>query len=157
MFPLPKGEAQVVRLLLRARPGDTERAYRVVVDELPLARGGGNVRMALRATLPAFAAPSGAAAPQLHWRVRRQGDRTQILASNAGSRRSRVDELAVVLPDGQRVAPRPIGQLPYVLPGAERRWLIERPGPSHLAGKSLRVVAKTDAGPVEVTLPADAR
>lgn len=142
------GEKQLVRLT-RTLPGavGAETAYRVVIDEIPMAKptgeSGGAVSFRMRYSLPLFAygqglASPGAAestkpararreqpapAPMLTWRTGRDGDGRYLEVRNDGIVHARITDVALTRGGGsgdpQIVAK---GLLGYVLPGATMRW-----------------------------------
>ena len=129
VFQLQPGAAQVVRLLLRRPPTKPEEAYRLLVDEIPPPGSNGNVRFALRLSLPVFAHAAGtSAANQPDMRV---ADGRELIVVNHGPRRIRLVDLELLQGGGERV-PLTSPENPYVLPGVERHWLLRgatlRPG-----------------------------
>ena len=152
IFAVPPGQTQVVRLLVRPRAGaDTERAFRLLVDEIP-SPAAGVVNVALRISVPAFVAAKGSAAPELAWRTEGQGSALQLVLTNTGRRRVRVNELLAGLPSGQRLAPKLLETNPYALPGGERHWALGSLARPLTSGSALRLSGKTDVGPLDVAL-----
>jgi fimbrial chaperone protein len=126
MFQLAPNVSQTVRLLLRggAAPADRERSYRLLVDEIPEPGDGGQVRFALRLSLPVFARGNAPAA-LVEWGWTPDG---QLSAINRGGRHTRLAELRLSLP-GAGAITLPPAETPYLLAGAARRWALPRPGP----------------------------
>jgi P pilus assembly chaperone PapD len=93
-----------------ARPaGDNERAYRLLVSELPDAEAEGEgVHVLLQFSVPVFVHHDPHAVPHLSWSVRRG----RLVAANTGAQTIKLDS---VILDG---TPRP--GLIYLLPGASR-------------------------------------
>ncbi len=120
---LAPGGTQIVRLRAAPRAGGaSERAYRLVVSELPPPGGGQEqqVRVLLQFNMPVFErAPSGGRAA-LAWDAVLNGDRLVLTATNSGARRSKfTDAQLVAAAAGRRaVAGGPV----YVLAGASRVW-----------------------------------
>lgn len=142
---LAAGASQIVRLVLRKLAVGREAAYRILVDEIPPPAAPGTVRIALRLSIPVFAAPVARAAAQLRWRVEQDGTQAWLVAANTGNRHASVRDIALVTPAGERLAvtiPRP-----YVLAGATRRWPLAPPLPT--PGQVLRLTARDDAQAID--------
>jgi fimbrial chaperone protein len=155
LFTLPPNEMQLVRIVLRASGNDAaERAYRLLIDELPPPGQAGAVRLALRVSLPVFAAASSRTAPDIRWSAQRAGSGWDILAHNQGTRRARITELSATGPGGRRLAATPLAQNPWLLQGGHRRWRLEDPGRIVRSGSTLRVVGTSETGPLEVVIAA---
>lgn len=122
MFELPPGGAQTVRLILRGRPrpDGADRNFRLLVDEIPSSAAEGNVRFALRLSLPVFAHAVASPGAQVEWRMA-EG---HLVARNHGARHARLTELRLA---GAGTTPTPLraSETPYLLPGAERRWPLD--------------------------------
>lgn len=107
VFEIPAGGEQVVRLGVQAPDGETEHAYRIVLRELPPARGEGVLLgFTLEMSLPVFVVPVGA-----HARMDTQiaGDTLQL--TNTGQAHLQISSIEDM--DGGRLeAPR------YLLAGA---------------------------------------
>lgn len=124
------GQRQLVRVIRRGPAAPGERAYRLLVDELPrpapATEGGVAARLAvqMRYSLPLFTygGASDALAPQLRSAIRFVDGKRWIEISNSGSRHARLTDLRV----GSGTAARTIqaGLLGYVLPGATMRWAL---------------------------------
>ena len=100
IFELAPGGAQTIRMVLRGRPLPGERAFRLLVDEIPAASTPGMVRLALRLSLPVFAYGQQAAPARLEWRIADGA----LLVTNRGARRARLGDLVAVGADGTRLA-----------------------------------------------------
>lgn len=151
IFELAPGESQTVRLMLRQPPGDREGDYRLLVDELPAAGGPSQVQLALRLSLPLFAAPSARTWPELRWRLVAGPHGPELAVTNRGGRRDRVTDLAVAA-GGAPVPASPLANA-WVLPGAERRWAL----PGLRAGGAARLTGRSEAGAIDVPVaPVDA-
>lgn len=129
VFQLQPGAAQVVRILLRRPPSKPEETYRLLVDEIPPPGSNGNVRFALRLSLPVFAHSAGA--PPASPPEMRVADGRELVVVNRGPRRLRLVDLELLQSNGERVPVTP-PENPYVLPGVERHWQLRgvtlRPG-----------------------------
>lgn len=148
------GGSQTLRLLLR--PGakaDTaqERHYRILLDEIPVAgTGRARVSFAMRSSIPVFVMPPKPSSSNLAWRAARNGTGAVVVtATNAAAAYDRVFELAAIHPDGSVHNGIMQGTNAYVLPHAQRQWIV--PG-EHGAGP-LRINVTTRNGKTEQTLP----
>jgi fimbrial chaperone protein len=98
-----------------------------------------------------IAPPASEGTAALQWRAARDASGQTILtAVNTGQGYARVSAISVTLPDGSRPAITPIGQNPYVLAGAQRRWILQGHGVA--AGTPLRLSVATQQGKTEYTL-----
>ncbi|TKD53326.1 fimbrial biogenesis chaperone [Sphingomonas baiyangensis] len=122
------GERQLVRVIRRGSAPVGEKAYRLLVDELPkpapATEGGVAARLSvqMRYSLPLFTYGEAAdgLTPQLRSAVRLVDGKRWIEISNSGSRHARLTDLRV----GSGAAVRTVqaGLVGYVLPGATMRW-----------------------------------
>ena len=129
MIELGVSERQLIRVIRTgAPPSGGEDAYRVVIDELPVANGPKKgVQFVLRYSVPIFLGPAGgASAPQLTWKVRREGQQAMLEVSNNGGTHAQLAELYYSDSHGKRTEVHP-GLLGYVLPGAQMRWALKTP------------------------------
>lgn len=113
-FVLSPDARQLVRIGRRSvEPLQIERAYRVVIEEIPEDRAaGGGLQMLMRVRLPLFVTPDHTTAA-LQFSARADC----LWLSNTGSRRARLTDMAVRSQDGPWQAFEP-SKLSYVLPGA---------------------------------------
>ena len=151
IFSVAPGRGQVLRVRVPPAAAGREASYRLLIDELPDAGSAGEVRMALRLSVPVFAHGLAAGAPALNARF--DPARRVVTLVNTGASRARVHELALVTPGGERVVARPSSG-PYVLAGAQREWTVAVDARPLQAGGAWSVVALTDGGRVEVPLVA---
>lgn len=122
------GQRQLVRVIRREPPVVGEKAYRLLVDELPRpapAVGNGvaaRLAVQMRYSLPLFTYGSAADAltPQLQSAIRLIDGKRWIEISNAGGGHARLTNLRI----GSGASARMIqeGLLGYVLPRATMRW-----------------------------------
>lgn len=139
---VPGNGEQVIRLALR-RPlaGDRERAFRLLVSEVPRPRAPDEqgVSMSLRLALPVFVTPRGAS-PETSWEiVRAPGEEIQLVATNSGSAH-------VLLTALEAADAAMLEGATYVLAGESRSWplgkkLSELP-------EAIEVRAETNHGPI---------
>lgn len=127
---------QLIRLTRTvAAPTETERPYRIVVDEIPVERGDESqpkpaaaVSFRMRYSLPLFAYAKGAGpaaiakakapspAPSLGWRTGKSAEGPYIEVRNDGPVHARLTQANFA---GQSLSE---GLLGYVLPGSSARW-----------------------------------
>lgn len=151
---IPAGGSQTFRLLLRpSAKADTgrERHYRILLDEIPAANTGpARVSFAMRSSIPVFVMPPKPASSALVWRAARDGNGAVIItATNATGAYDRIFELAVIHPDGSVEHGVMRGTNSYVLPHAERQWVL----PGEHGDASIRLNITTRNGKTEETLP----
>jgi fimbrial chaperone protein len=148
-FELAPAGRQLVRLALRKPVTDgPERAFRLLITEVPRAVGGAGqaLAVALRINLPVFATPPDAA-PEPRWSLRPAGAGAELVLTNAGRARLQVKSLAVQA-GAEPVFASDAGG--YVLAGEERRWPLKRPLAAWEEPLTLR--AETDRGRLEAAL-----
>lgn len=127
MVALEPGRSQLVRVIRTGQvptAGAAEDAYRIVVDELPIAdpdaRGG--LAFVFRYSLPVFVEPAGPEAkPELAWKLVEVDGRIALEVRNSGRKHAQVADVAVRWSDGERTELAP-GLLGYALPGTSVTW-----------------------------------
>jgi fimbrial chaperone protein len=145
---IPAGKTQLFRLVLRRPAASSEVAYRLLLDEVPPADRVGTVQIALRLSIPIFAMPTGAVAPHVSWKVVASPGGPSLVAVNTGNRRIRVNNFQL---RGAAVSVVP-GANSYVLAGSTRNWRLS--GNAALPpGTTLRLIATSDLGPIDVPVP----
>ncbi len=140
------GATQVVRLVLRRPPQAREATYRILLDQIPPAAAPGTVRIALRLSIPIFAAPQTRALPHIQWRIESSGRQASLVAVNDGTRHETVRDIALVSPGGA-AAKVEANVSPYILAGATRRWRIQ--GTPPVPGTSVELTAQGVAGSID--------
>ena len=154
MLEIPGGETQLVRVVSRVPEGQRasgERAYRLVVDELPPAHAGqtAGVQFLLRYSLPVFMIPPGAeavaASEPLRVSVRNEKRGAVLRIDNPRRLHVKLTRLVVVAGDGRTTVLQD-GLLGYVLAGQSRTWHLTQPV---VAG---RVMANLNDGRIPETL-----
>jgi fimbrial chaperone protein len=122
IFTIPAGGTQLIRVGLRT-PSTDPRAYRLMVEEVPQARPGGGVQVALRLNLPLFAMMNAGTAAELGWAASRGADgRWTVEAVNNGANYVRVEPAAAEAATGVDFDNG--ANLGVVLPGSRRRWVV---------------------------------
>ena len=135
---LAPGSDALVRLLrLTGAPVDGEKAYRLVIDEVPNANRVRNmgVNLAVRYALPLFFVNPDASQSKLVWTIENRSGRKVLVSANSGDRSVRISDLAI---GGVKIAP---GLAGYVLGRSERVFELPRNAPN--AGA---ISAETDKG-----------
>jgi fimbrial chaperone protein len=138
------GQKQVIRILLRSPAGLSEKAYRVVFDQIP-DRLSGKVEMALRLTVPVFSTAQPAGHPDVQWQLQQVGAQLMLVAINRGTQHAQLINLTLTAADGHVIKLKATG-LPYLLSGTQRKWPLE--GVQVHPGQSTRVHVQT-SGPGE--------
>lgn len=154
------GQRQLVRIVRpQAAAVPSERAFRLLVDELPSPQQSpsSGLQFLLQYSVPVFVLPQGAT-PQdapgprpatdvsaLSASVEGTGDDARLTVVNRGTRRVRLSELSRVDASGA-VAPLVAGLVGYVLAGQRMQWPLSLP-PDGLRGASLRVRLNDDQDP----------
>jgi len=151
IFTIQQAGAQTLRVLLRHAAAGGEHTYRMLLDEVPTAAGPRRrVSFTVRLSLPVIVDAADAAQPALQWRAQHgPAGQTLLIVSNTGQGYDQVRTIDVTLANGRHVKATAIGGNPYVLPGAERHWIVQdRSG----AGGPLHVSVSTLSGKHELTL-----
>lgn len=127
LIKIPSGQKQFVRLV---RVGQTqapmERAYRIVVDELPLERQAGKgLTFALRYSVPVFIQGGDSLSePALSWHISPGSNGHVILTiSNSGATRAKLSQLKFVSNNGRSLFINQ-GLFGYALANSSRQWSI---------------------------------
>lgn len=147
---LAPGDTQTIRIVLRKPAEMRESAYRMLIDQLPSVTDPGSIQLALRISLPVFAAPAVPVRTALSWQL--AGDdpvKRTLIVRNTGTRRAKITALKV-----GETATLPGFTFRYVLPGSQASIPVEagaggwasRQGHVHVSGT-------TDQGKVEADAP----
>lgn len=156
------GEKQLIRLTRTiATPPDTEAAYRVVVDEIPVAKAAGEagaaVSFRMRYSIPLFAYGQGLPSPQaaakakapsartpaLTWRMVEDAEGRFLEIRNRGDIHARLTDVAF----GSGQADPGKGLFGYVLPGATMRWPVA--SGTNVAGPLVASINGASPAPIE--------
>jgi fimbrial chaperone protein len=165
------GKKQFVRFtLLEPVPARQERAFRILVDELPTVEAttsAATLKLQMRYSLPLFAYGEGAwrkpsgkslagrrAEPSLMWKLVEEGSSRYLQISNTGVGHARLSRVRFIRPDQVATSANPdvievaAGLLGYVLPGRTMRW----PAPAG-ASPDLQLEAQLEASAPSAILP----
>jgi fimbrial chaperone protein len=152
-FIVKAGDTQTVRILSRDHNQDSERTFRLLLDEIPNPRAN-TVSFALRVSLPVVQASSLKGAGVLTWSMERQADGQAVLiARNTGNRLVRF--IKVEPKQGARaLTASSQSPSPYALPGGERRWLIKDGDKALGGGDAIHLAVETQQLPkIETSIP----
>lgn len=161
MLTIQPGQRQIVRLVrvgAGQAPPSTEKAYRVVMDELPVGAGAEGVKFVLRYSVPIFIAPpapEGAAGgqstsvPAVVWSVREGPGGAVLTATNKGSTRAKVTNVSLLGRNGKKIVVSE-GLYGYVLPGSIRHWSLSREAGAAAHGGKLDLTVNDQALSVQL-------
>jgi fimbrial chaperone protein len=140
-------QTQFIRLGLRRQvEGPQEQTYRLIVEEVPPPpkpdfRG---VQTILKISVPIFAVPKSATAPQVQWQAVRTNDsRVRLIASNRGNAHVQIKGLQVTGADSPDDYLKGITPT-YLLPTQQHEWLID--DKRTMTTRRIKILAVTDAG-----------
>lgn len=153
---IPAGGTQVVRLILRRPPQAREATYRILLDQIPAAAAPGTVRIALRLSIPVFAAPATRVVPRVQYHVESGGGQSFLIASNQGGRHDVLHDITLATTDGHRLITGGMVS-PYILAGTTRRWPITADRRLPPVGGTLQLTARATMGPVTERVPVRGR
>ncbi|NJO36938.1 MAG: molecular chaperone [Rhizobiales bacterium] len=145
IFEMAPNSEQVIRLAHRAGSGAAvEKAYRLLITEVPEEVDDGGVAFAVRLNMPLFVTPKGAE-PRPEWRVQQTASgEGQLVLANRGSAHLMVTSLELRAP-GHAKPLFSTDQFVYALAGKEQRWSLGY-GQQALP-ESLEVLSETHLGP----------
>lgn len=126
---IPAGETQVVRLINKTTSTEREKAYRLIIDELPAddelpARAG--VNLLLKYSVPVFVPPPPEKAEEaslqgVQFHLKKEGAQRWLVADSSLRTHIQLSQLDYVTRDG-KVMRLHQGLLGYVLAGGHREW-----------------------------------
>jgi fimbrial chaperone protein len=149
LFTLAPGASQTVRLLAKVANRNTETAYRLLIDQIPVPDDGLAINFKFRVSMPVFVAPAVNTEPRLTWQVI-GGATPYVQVANGGNRRIKLNTLAVSTPYAQRIVPA-MGAHSYILANSTRRFPFAADKPL-TAQTPVTVSFATDAGAETLTL-----
>lgn len=123
MSTIAASTSQVVRLALKHPTVGEEKAYRILIDQIPQAAGPGTVRIAMRLSIPVFTQPGTVVNPQLLWNVERENGQAHLVVTNTGNAHEKITAIKITGTKTQNISVS-ANVSPYVLPGSTRRWPI---------------------------------
>ena len=136
------GGQQVIRVIRASRaPVQQERAYRLLIDELPseATSAGANVQFRFRYSVPLFISSGDQTdKPKLQWSIVDRNGKPYLRVTNSGAVHAQLS--AVSLASGASGIPVSTGLLGYVLPGRTRSWSLPDTARA-LRGKAVEVTA----------------
>jgi fimbrial chaperone protein len=142
------GATQVIRLILRQPPQDSEATYRILVDQIPPPAEPGIVHVVLRLSIPIFAQPMTRAVPRVQFHIENNGGQAYLVGSNEGLRHEAIREIVLTTADGRKLKEEPSAS-PYILAGSTRRWHITAQDSLPLPSVPLQLTAHGDTGTIE--------
>lgn len=159
IFTVPPGGQQVVRIGSKTPVGDTERAYRLFIREVPVSPEGQTANMfAIRMSIPVFLEPSEGAEPVAPsiLAVKQGGKQLVAEVKNGNNRFLMMHPLEVhgVNTDGTDAFSRDARGW-YVLSGVTRQFDLGISAAECLTLGQLRLVARSKAGDSEASFPVD--
>lgn len=142
VFLLPARASQLVRIgLPEAPPGTVQRAFRLLVRELPALAPtdtpAGHVTLLVNFNLPVFYTPSVSAPARLQWQAETAAGQRRLYAHNLGERAIRLTQVHA---NGTPLAPQD-GHNGYLLAGQRLAWLLPAS-----AGQTLSLTVQDNQG-----------
>tara|TARA_R110002072_G_scaffold1780_1_gene14585 strand:- start:14878 stop:15690 length:813 start_codon:yes stop_codon:yes gene_type:complete len=159
IFTVPPGGQQVVRIGSKTPVGETERAYRLFIREVPVSPEGQTANMfAIRMSIPVFLAPTEGVEPVAPTILAVKQDGKQLVAQvkNDNNRFLMMHPLEVhgVNSDGTDAFSRDARGW-YVLSGVTRQFDLGITAAECQSLGQLRLVARSKAGDSEASFPVD--
>ena len=145
IFEMAPNSEQVIRLAHREKGGSAiEKAYRLLITEVPEEVDEGGIAFAVRLNMPLFVTPNGAV-PEPEWRFQysRSGE-AQLILANRGKAHLMVKSLEL-REQGSTAPIFQTDQFAYALAGTEQRWSLGY-GQQALP-ENLEVLSETHLGP----------
>jgi fimbrial chaperone protein len=153
---IPPGGGQIIRLVLRHPAQGREATYRLLLDEIPPPAASGTVSIQIRMSIPVLAEPPTHVFPQLQWSVQSDGDQAFLVGVNRGGLHTLARTLSLTTAQGVKLQLQGHG-MPYILPGAARRWRIAPRVALPPPGSTLHLVAQiTGADTIDRDVPVNA-
>lgn len=164
MLALAVDDRQLVRVIRVGAPPSgasaVEDAYRVVIDELPVAGEDdkSGLQYVLRYSVPVFVEPVGKATvtPHLAWSLSRDGEHAVLEISNDGDGHAQLSALGFTDRAGKHTVVN-TGLFGYVLPGGHMRWVLKAPAETFVGGGTFDLRINGNAAQQPVAMGATAR
>lgn len=151
---LAPGQQQIVRIAVAPTVNDAapnnasiERAFRLLISELPPPSTTRGVRVLLQFSVPVFKAGAGDGKLHLAWSASRDPGGLVVTARNSGTRHAKLSGLQLATSDGKKHALSST-TIPYVLAGQSMRWTL--PVANAKAGDRVRVAGRDDASGLDI-------
>jgi fimbrial chaperone protein len=114
------------------------------------------VNIQIRMSIPIFAEPPTHVFPKPQWSVESDGNQAFLVGVNSGGRHTLVRSISLTTAQGVKLKVEGQG-LPYILPGAARRWRISPRAALPAPGSSLHLVAQASgADTIDKDVPVNA-
>ena len=150
---LDGGKSNVIRIVRTAKaPVQGEESYRLIVDELPPAKGGAglSIKFVLRYSIPVFFNSAQQKGADLSWSVSTKGGQTVLTAANTGDSHLRISGLSMT-PAGGKTVSFGQGLVGYVLAKSTARFTLKQALKGARAGSTVEIMAEGNDGPVKAT------
>lgn len=150
VIKIQPGKKNVVRIVRVGKaPVAGEETYRLLVSEIPTPAQAANkaVTFAIQYSVPVFFV-SKRGNEALTWTARMSKGNLVVEAVNGGSRRSKLVNMKIGVPDGKSITVAE-GLAGYVLPDSSKVW-VARPK-TLKSGSKITITAQTEQGPVNAT------
>ena len=145
IFTAAPGEERIVRVGRKSdEPLTVEKAFRVMIKELPVSKPGQvALKMALQFSIPIFAIPAQKQISASIERIALEDAKLMVSVKNSGNRHLIVKEIAAVGLDADRKTLFSRAESGwYVLPGKTKRFAMETPAESRRLLKWVNVTVK---------------
>lgn len=145
---LSPGVDQIIRVVSRAPAQETEKTYRIWVDQLPRPGEPGTIKINIRVSLPVFLTPPGITRPRLSAQLVPQGNSWVVQVHNAGQRHGRL--LNAVITGGHQPPTSLTPKMLYILAGST--MTLEAPPGALPTASRLVLSATSENGPIKIPL-----
>ena len=161
MTEIATGAQQMIRVIRVGGPptNAVEDAYRLSIDELPVAANGKpGLKFVVHYSVPIFIEPAGKAAllPQLQWSLQNDAGHASLQVSNRGNSHAQLAGIYFTDSAGKRTEIA-AGLLGYVLPGSVMHWALKPPATVFTAGGTLEVMVNGQKTTENLSLAAEPR
>ncbi|AHJ63138.1 Chaperone protein ecpD [Granulibacter bethesdensis] len=115
-------ESQTIRIVLRRAATTSESSYRILIDQIPAPGTIGTVNVAIRLSIPLFAAPPSPVSPHLKWSIERSTAGAFLTALNTGEKHLKIYDVS--LSNDHKNTKIKVEISPYILPHTIQKWKI---------------------------------
>lgn len=164
LLEIAPGARQLLRVIRSSSPPavGTEQTYRLIIDELPVAKPlpeadpaapkkkSAGISFVMRYSLPVFVGDpqDQPIAPQLQWSLHKSDSQWRVEVHNRGNMRAQIADLQAKINGGTALVLRS-GLLGYVLPGSTMTWSF--PAPANAGAiQSYQAMINEDTQPISV-------